>query len=124
MTHAQSKQISKQQKPKVVGQYQSHPISEATDSKYKNMSRAVLICGATGKQGGSVINSLIGQNADFEILAITRDAASPSAQRLLQKSPKIKLVQGNLANPDEVFRAAEATTKLPIWGVFSVQVRP
>jgi hypothetical protein len=86
------------------------------------MSRALLICGATGKQGGAVINKLLEEKADFDILAVTRDASSASAQRLLTKSPKIKLVQGNLAEPSAIFRAAAGVTKSPIWGVFSVQV--
>ncbi|KAH6972480.1 nucleoside-diphosphate-sugar epimerase family protein [Ilyonectria sp. MPI-CAGE-AT-0026] len=86
------------------------------------MSRALLITGATGKQGGSVINALLARNADFKILAVTRDAASASAQRLAAKSPKISIVQGNLDDTDSVFQNAKKVTPLPIWGVFSVQV--
>ncbi|KAI1777167.1 NAD(P)-binding protein [Hypoxylon cercidicola] len=85
------------------------------------MSRAVLITGATGKQGGAVIKALLKANADFEILALTRDAQSASAQRLLKQSPKIKLVMGNLDDTDDIFSKAEEVTKAPIWGVFSVQ---
>jgi FlaA1/EpsC-like NDP-sugar epimerase len=32
--------------------------------------KAVLITGATGKQGGSLIKSLVTRNAPFEILAV------------------------------------------------------
>ncbi|KAJ0123625.1 NmrA-like family domain-containing protein [Diaporthe amygdali] len=85
------------------------------------MSRALLICGATGKQGGAVIDQLLRQNADFEILAVTRNADSGSAQRLLKKSNQIKLVQGNMADPTALFKTAREVTKTPIWGVFSVQ---
>ncbi|OTB01928.1 hypothetical protein M426DRAFT_323141 [Hypoxylon sp. CI-4A] len=85
------------------------------------MSRAVLITGATGKQGGAVVSALLKANADFEILALTRDAQSASAQRLQQKSPKIKLVSGNLDAVDSIFAKAKEVTKTPIWGVFSVQ---
>ncbi|OTA61549.1 NAD(P)-binding protein [Hypoxylon sp. EC38] len=85
------------------------------------MSRAVLITGATGKQGGAVVNALLKANADFEILALTRDSQSASAQRLVQKSPKIKLVTGNLNAVDNIFAKAKEVTKTPIWGVFSVQ---
>ena len=83
-------------------------------------TQAILVTGATGKQGGAVVNALLDSN--FEILALTRNAASQSAQKLAQKSPKIKLVTGNLDALDEVFNAAQKATKLPIWGVFSVQV--
>jgi len=86
------------------------------------MSRAVLICGATGKQGGAVIRRLITEKADLELLAVTRDASSASARRLLETSPKIKLVQGNLADPAALFKTAQQAASSPIWGVFSVQV--
>lgn len=39
------------------------------------MSKTVLITGATGKQGGSVVTALLKAKADFEILAVTRDAS-------------------------------------------------
>lgn len=86
-------------------------------------SRALLITGATGKQGGSVVNALLKANTPFEILAVTRNAQSASAQRLLQKSPNIKLVTGDFNAIDDMFRQAKAATSSPIWGVFSVQVR-
>jgi uncharacterized protein YbjT (DUF2867 family) len=85
-------------------------------------SRALLITGATGKQGGSVVNALLKANAPFEILALTRNAQSASAQRLLQRSPKIKLVTGDFSNINDIFQQAKTATSAPIWGVFSVQV--
>lgn len=85
-------------------------------------ARAILVTGATGKQGGSVVNALLRANTNFEILALTRNAQSSSAQRLLQRSPKIKLVTGNLDSIEDVFRKAKEATTSPIWGVFSVQV--
>jgi uncharacterized protein YbjT (DUF2867 family) len=86
-------------------------------------SRALLITGATGKQGGSVINALLKADAPFEILAVTRNAQSASAQKLLQKSPKIKLVTGDFSAINDIFRKAKEASSAPIWGVFSVQVR-
>lgn len=83
---------------------------------------AVLITGATGKQGGSLIRNLISRKSPLEILAVTRDSSSASAQRLKQLSSKIKLVEGNLDNPADIFRNARAQTSSSIWGVFSVQV--
>ncbi|KAH7382746.1 hypothetical protein DE146DRAFT_623379 [Phaeosphaeria sp. MPI-PUGE-AT-0046c] len=79
--------------------------------------RALLITGATGKQGGSVINALLKADAPFDIIAVTRNAQSSSAQKLLQKSPKIKLVTGDFKAIDDIFRQAKAATKYPIWGV-------
>jgi NAD(P)-dependent dehydrogenase (short-subunit alcohol dehydrogenase family) len=86
------------------------------------MSKAVLITGATGRQGGAVVNALL-PSSDFTILAVTRNTASPLAQKLVQKSPKIKLVQGDLNDPITIFKNAKEATDKPIWGVFSVQVR-
>ncbi|MBW0461191.1 hypothetical protein O181_000906 [Austropuccinia psidii MF-1] len=83
---------------------------------------AILVTGATGKQGGSLIRSLVSREAPFEILAVTRNSQSPSAQRLPQLSPNVKLVEGNLDDPAGIFRNAQKVTKTPIWGVFSVQV--
>ncbi|KAF4968327.1 hypothetical protein FSARC_4273 [Fusarium sarcochroum] len=85
------------------------------------MSRTILVTGATGKQGGSVVAALIAAKADFSILALTRDVSSPSAKRLASKFPKITLVEGNLDDADAVFKNATNVAATPIWGVFSVQ---
>lgn len=85
---------------------------------------AILVTGATGKQEGSLIKSLLKTNAPFQILGVTRNTQSPSAQKLLQSSQKISLVQGHPDNPAEIFKNAQSLSKTPIWGVFSVQVRP
>ncbi|KAF7588604.1 hypothetical protein BBP40_005464 [Aspergillus hancockii] len=82
---------------------------------------AVLVTGATGKQGGSLIKSLVSRNAPFEILAVTRNPTSASAQRLATLSSTIRLVEGDLDNPAGIFRNANQVTKSPIWGVYSVQ---
>ncbi len=88
------------------------------------MSKALLITGATGKQGRGVIDALLElpNASDYTILAVTRTANSPSATALANKSPSIKLVEGNLDDPEAIFKKAAATTDVPIWGVFSVQV--
>ncbi|OKL64440.1 hypothetical protein UA08_00192 [Talaromyces atroroseus] len=86
------------------------------------MPKYLLITGATGKQGGGVIDALIREDADFEILAVTRDTSSSRAQKLKQKSASIQLIEGDLDQPDEIFTNAEKVISQPIWGVFSVQV--
>jgi len=87
------------------------------------MSKTILITGATGKQGGGVINALLTQDADVEILALTRNTSSGGAQKLQQKDPsKIKLVEGNLDDTKRIFENAKKVTSQPVWGVFSVQV--
>ncbi|EMT62765.1 NmrA-like family domain-containing protein 1 [Fusarium odoratissimum] len=88
------------------------------------MSRTLLVTGATGKQGGSVIAALLAAQADFNILALTRDVSSPSAKKLAARSTKITLLEGNLDDTDAVFKNASKVATSPIWGVFSVQVTP
>lgn len=86
--------------------------------------KAVLILGATGKQGKKVVDTLLASESEdaFTILALTRNPDSPSAKALAAKSPTIKLVKGNLDDVPSVFKVAlEATDNAPIWGVFSVQ---
>jgi cephalosporin hydroxylase len=82
----------------------------------------LLITGATGKQGGSVINNLIEEDANFKILAVTRDVNSASAKKVAQKSSNITLIQGNLDDPAAIFENVKRKTSEPVWGVFSVQV--
>ncbi|OCF45465.1 hypothetical protein I317_00712 [Kwoniella heveanensis CBS 569] len=96
------------------------------------MSRALLITGATGKQGGALINYLLQSSAahprsspatkEFTILALTRDPTSASARALAAKSPSIKLIKGDLDAVPSVFAAAKAASPShSIWGVYSVQ---
>lgn len=87
------------------------------------MTKVILVTGATGRQGGAVVNALIAEQADVEILAVTRNPNSASAQKLSGKSPKIKLVKGNLDDPAGIFANAKGVASQPVWGVFSVQVR-
>lgn len=91
------------------------------------MSRALLITGATGKQGGAVVDALLDKtntgSSDFVILAVTRNAESSGAKRLAAKSSSIKIVEGDLNDiPKLLENARKAAGDAPLWGVFSVQV--
>jgi uncharacterized protein YbjT (DUF2867 family) len=89
------------------------------------MSKVLLITGATGKQGGAVIDAILStpnSASIFTLLAVTRDANTPSAKKLAARSPSIKLVQGNLDDIPSLFDAAEKAAQNPIWGVYSVQI--
>ena len=87
------------------------------------MSRAILVTGAAGSQGGAVINALLSKSADFLILAATRNAQSSSATRLKAKSPLIKLVEGDMDRVPALFAAAKSVAgPVPLWGVYSVQI--
>ncbi|KAL2129472.1 hypothetical protein VTI74DRAFT_7774 [Chaetomium olivicolor] len=101
------------------------------------MAKPILVTGATGHQGGAVIDALLAADPDgtkYTILALTRDASSASATSLLSRAPhhNLKLVQGNLDDVPGVFASAKQALAasagtgeardVQIWGVFSVQV--
>ncbi|ETS84714.1 hypothetical protein PFICI_02739 [Pestalotiopsis fici W106-1] len=87
------------------------------------MSKVLLITGATGKQGGAVVDALLQlQTNAFTILAVTRNATSAGAKKLAQKSPSIKIVQGDLDNCPALFDEAQRVESRPVWGVYSVQI--
>lgn len=85
------------------------------------MSKAFLVTGATGKQGGAVVNALLSATdiSDITIFALTRSTESGSAKSLLSKAPEhIKLIEGNLDDCEAIFKKIS----LPISAVFCVTV--
>ncbi|KAK7996266.1 transposable element tc1 transposase [Apiospora marii] len=80
--------------------------------------QTILVTGATGKQGGALIDNLLSssQAPQFDIIAVTRDTQSVKAQKL-SALPNVKVISGDLTSPDAIFEAAG-----PVWGVYSVQV--
>ena len=92
-------------------------------------TKAILITGATGKQGGSVLNQLASHTtaSEFTLLAVTRNADSASAKRIVERHPKVLLVQGDLNDVPALFASAktaltDAGKPEQIWGVYSVQI--
>lgn len=90
--------------------------------------KTILVTGATGQQGGAVIDALMDLDKagdKFSILAVTRKADSPAALDLVKRYPRVKLVEGNLDDVPALFESAKIIAgeqQLPIWGVYSVQV--
>jgi uncharacterized protein YbjT (DUF2867 family) len=92
-------------------------------------TKAILLTGATGKQGGSVLKQLAthATKAEFTLLAVTRNTTSASAQKITERYPDVLLVQGDLNDAPALFESAKQTLKAAgkpeqIWGVYSVQV--
>lgn len=85
------------------------------------MTKPILVTGATGKQGGALINALLAspQASDFLLLAVTRSPESSSAWNLTEKG--VKVIKGDLNDVPAIFKAAEEAAGQPIWGVFSAQ---
>lgn len=66
--------------------------------------RRILVTGATGAQGGSVVRHLL-DSGSFEVRALTRDASSEKAQAL--RSAGAEVVSGNLEDPASLRAALE-----------------
>ncbi|WP_394741492.1 NmrA/HSCARG family protein [Natronococcus roseus] len=58
------------------------------------MSTSVLVTGATGNQGGAVVDHLLESETEFEVYGLTRDASSETAQELSERG--VTMVEGNL----------------------------
>lgn len=71
--------------------------------------------GATGKQGGALIEALLAsKSSSFDIYGLTRDASSNSAKKLTAKN--VTMIEGNTKNPVPIFEKIGTG----VWGVFSV----
>ncbi|KAJ6566895.1 NAD(P)-binding protein [Mycena capillaripes] len=65
----------------------------------------VAVVGATGTQGGSVVNSLAGSDKPYRVRAFTRDAAKPSAQNLVKLGVEVVVVSLVVENKEAVYKA-------------------
>jgi uncharacterized protein YbjT (DUF2867 family) len=74
--------------------------------------RTILVTGATGKQGGALINELTGKG--FNLRAMTRHPDGDAAKALRGKG--VEIVQGNLDDAASLKPALQGA-----WGVFAVQ---
>lgn len=85
--------------------------------------KPIIVTGATGKQGGALIDALLSspKSEEYLLLAVTRNPESGSAKKLADKG--VKLVKGDMDDVPALFVAAKEVAGAPIWGVFSVQVR-
>jgi hypothetical protein len=85
------------------------------------MSRPILVTGATGRQGGGLIKTLLASPdaSAIKIIALSRNAQSPAATKL--KELGVTVIEGDLNNVPPIFKNAKLT-KQPLWGIFSVQV--
>ena len=65
-------------------------------------SKLVLVTGATGNQGGAVVQALLNQG--HRVRALTRNPASPAAKRLSEQG--VQIAVGDFADHDSLVRAA------------------
>ena len=77
-----------------------------------NPEKTVLVTGATGRQGGSVVRHMLGKG--WKLRALTRDPNNPAAQDL--KRDGLEVVKGDLEDPASLAQATRGA-----YGVYSVQ---
>src|SRR5260221_8901235 len=65
-------------------------------------SKLVLVTGATGKQGGAVVEALLTRG--HQVRALTRNSASPAANRL--RGQDVEIAVGDFTDQDSLVRAA------------------
>ena len=78
----------------------------------QNAQRLILVCGATGGQGGAVARSLLDRG--FRVRGLTRNPQKPEAQALADQGAEV--VQGDMADRSSMDSVLEGAH-----GVFSVQ---
>src|SRR5262245_60594624 len=86
--------------------------TQAGENIINGQRRIVLVTGATGRQGGSVIRHM--HPKGWKLRALTRDPDSPAAQELVHKG--IEVVKGDLENPVTLEPATRG-----VYGIYSVQ---
>ena len=77
-----------------------------------NSNKVILVAGATGRQGGAVIEHLLKNN--LTVRALSRTPASISAQLLVSRG--VTIVKGDMGDPQSLLLAMEGCD-----GVFSIQ---
>ncbi len=72
------------------------------------MSKLLVVFGATGQQGGSVIKTILADpkaKATFRLRGITRDASKPSATKLTAQG--VEMVSADLTDKKSLRKALE-----------------
>jgi uncharacterized protein YbjT (DUF2867 family) len=70
------------------------------------MSKLITVFGATGTQGGSVVEALL-QDKSVKIRGVTRNVNSEAAKSLLSKG--VEVVTADLNNEDSLVKAVEVS---------------
>src|ERR687893_611114 len=78
----------------------------------QNVEGLIVVCGATGKQGGAVARSLLDRG--FRVRGLTLNPQKPEAQALADQGAEV--VQGDMEDRSDMDRVLEGA-----YGVFSVQ---
>lgn len=60
------------------------------------MAKLIAVTGATGAQGGSIIDALLKEPSKWKVRAITRNTSSEAAKKLAAKG--VEVVKADLGN--------------------------
>ncbi|RMJ25014.1 3-beta hydroxysteroid dehydrogenase/isomerase family [Aspergillus sp. HF37] len=74
------------------------------------MSKLITVFGATGNQGGSVIQHILADpqlSAEFKIRGVTRDTTKPAAQKLAERG--VEVVSADLNSPTSLETVLQGT---------------
>ncbi|KAF2421044.1 putative nucleoside-diphosphate-sugar epimerase [Tothia fuscella] len=84
------------------------------------MSRAILVTGATGRQGGSLIKHLLAspEASKLRIIALTRNSQSSAAIKLQKQG--VSIIEGDLNNIPAIFENKSIKGQ-PLGAIFGLQ---
>lgn len=82
--------------------------------RFPSAGRTVLVIGATGNQGGAVVDALLAGGTSWRVRALTRNPGGPPARALAERG--VEVVGGDLDD-----RASTQAALDGVQGVFSVQ---
>lgn len=98
------------------------------------MVRNILIFGATGKQGSAAVRYLLATTSppDFHVWALTRNASSPAAAKLVSdidkagSADRLTVIEGNLENAESIRTSFDtvAEAESGLWGVLLILAFP
>lgn len=78
------------------------------------MSKPAVVVGATGTQGGSVVQTLL-QSKLYRVRGLTRNVDSPKARKLAQQG--VEMVAADLNDEESLVEAFRVCSSSPMFGL-------
>jgi len=84
----------------------------------------VVVVGATGTQGGSVIKALIESDKAYRLRGLTRDTSKPAARKLADQGVEIVGVSIEAENAEKVYKAFEGANIAFVSVLYQINFHP